>query len=142
MVVQSLPQLEKNVSASFGYVKKDLLMLNDAVSDLNDKIRHLSLNHAALLEKLQKVSKNLSDRKEIKKVAKKNVKKELSFYDLTTKERFKTKKYAFRTKAGKKFAVATSPSGKSVWRIVGIARKIVPPSETAPKKIVTETIEY
>jgi len=38
---KSIRQFEKNVQASFGYVKKDLLMLNDAVSDIHDKIQHL-----------------------------------------------------------------------------------------------------
>lgn len=71
MAAQSLDQLEKNVSASFAYVKKDLLMLNDAISDINDKIQHLSLNHAALLEKLEQVveKKNSVQKKKIKKKA-------------------------------------------------------------------------
>ncbi|MDP2947670.1 MAG: hypothetical protein Q8N88_06165 [Nanoarchaeota archaeon] len=55
-------QLEKNVSASFGYVKKDMLMLNDAFSDLNDKIQHLSLNHATLLGEIEKL-KSAVDKK-------------------------------------------------------------------------------
>ncbi len=142
MVVQSVNQLEKNVSASFGYVKKDLLMLNDALSDINDKIQHLSLNHAALLEKLQEVSNKLNAKKEVKKVVRKNVKKEIDFYDLKTKKRFKTNKYAFRTKAGKRFAVATSPSGVAAWRILDNDKKSVSNKGKAPKKIVTETIEY
>ncbi|MDH3353046.1 MAG: hypothetical protein OEL87_01220 [Nanoarchaeota archaeon] len=58
-------QIERNVSASFGYVKKDMLMLNDAFSDMHDKIQHLSLNHAMLLEEVEKL------RNELSKVAKK-----------------------------------------------------------------------
>ena len=50
-------QIEKNVSASFAYVKKDMLMLNDAFSDLHDKIQHLSLNHAMILEEITKLKK-------------------------------------------------------------------------------------
>ena len=53
-------QIEKNVSASFAYVKKDMLMLNDAFSDLHDKMQHLSLNHAALLEELGRIRKELA----------------------------------------------------------------------------------
>ena len=72
-------QVEKNVSASFGYVKKDMLMLNDAFSDLHDKVRHLSLNHAMLLEEIQKLKKRfpLSADKKIRKIkiVKKVVKK-------------------------------------------------------------------
>lgn len=53
-------QIERNVSASFGYVKKDMLMLNDAFSDMHDKIQHLSLNHAMLLEEVEKLRNELS----------------------------------------------------------------------------------
>ncbi len=52
---KSVKQIEKNISASFGYVKKDMLMLNDAFSDIHDKIQHLSLNHATLLEEIEKL---------------------------------------------------------------------------------------
>ena len=66
---KSPKQIEKNVSASFAYVKKDMLMLNDAFSDLNDKIQHLSLNHATLLEEITKLRKELTkpNKKQIKK---------------------------------------------------------------------------
>ncbi|MEA3248588.1 MAG: hypothetical protein U9Q73_02675 [Nanoarchaeota archaeon] len=52
---KSIKQIEKNISASFGYVKKDMLMLNDAFSDIHEKIQHLSLNHATLLEEIEKL---------------------------------------------------------------------------------------
>ena len=52
---KTVEQVERNVSASFSYVKKDMLMLNDAFSDLNDKIQHLSLNHATLLAEIEKL---------------------------------------------------------------------------------------
>lgn len=75
-MVNSVNQLEKNVSASFGYVKKDLLMLNDSISDLHDKIQHLSLNNIALMEKIQTLENAIvKDEKKIKKVAKKSSKK-------------------------------------------------------------------
>lgn len=61
-------QLERNISASFGYVKKDMLMLNDVFSDLNDKIKHLSMNHATLLSEIEKL------REEIRKSSKKSKK--------------------------------------------------------------------
>lgn len=150
MAVQSLKQLEKNVSASFGYVKKDLLMLNDAISDINDKIQHLSLNHAALLEKLEKINDKLSPKKVTKKTVKKSTKKELSFYDLKNKKKFKTSKYAFRSKSGRRFAVATSPSGVAAWRVLGLDKKSKAQKKTVsksvskktPKKVVKETIVY
>lgn len=64
---KTLEQLEKNVSASFGYVKKDMLMLNDAFSDLNDKIQHLSLNHATLLGEIEKLREVAGKKKKSKK---------------------------------------------------------------------------
>jgi len=57
---KSTKQVEKNVSASFAYVKKDMLMLNDAFSDLHDKMQHLSLNHAVLLEEIGKIRSQLA----------------------------------------------------------------------------------
>ncbi|MFH1451746.1 MAG: hypothetical protein ABIF88_01075 [archaeon] len=65
-------QIEKNVSASFGYVKKDMLMLNDAFSDLHDKVQHLSMNHALLLEEIGKLRQEIYGKKPgVKKVTKK-----------------------------------------------------------------------
>ena len=79
---KSVDQVEKNVSASFAYVKKDMLMLNDAFSDLHDKMQHLSLNHAMLLEEIGKLrteiaktsGKKVEKKKLVKKVAKKKKK--------------------------------------------------------------------
>ena len=72
---KSVEQIERNVSASFGYVKKDLLMLNDAVSDIHDKIQHLSLNHANLLAKMQTLENALvKDEKKLKKATSKKKK--------------------------------------------------------------------
>ena len=72
---KSVGQVEKNVSASFAYVKKDMLMLNDAFSDLHDKMQHLSLNHAMLLEEIGKLRhemvKKVDKKVEAKKVEKK-----------------------------------------------------------------------
>jgi len=74
---KTVNQIEKNMSASFGYVKKDMLMLNDAFSDLHEKVQHLSLNHAVLLEEITKLRRELTEKKIIKKVAKKKVRKKL-----------------------------------------------------------------
>jgi len=78
---KSIKQIEKNVSASFSYVKKDMLMLNDAFSDIHDKIQHLSINHATLLEEVRRLRSELIDPK------KKNTKK-----SLTAKKIIKKKK--------------------------------------------------
>jgi hypothetical protein len=78
-MAKDLNQFERNVSASFGYVKKDLLMLNDSVSDLHDKIQHLSLNNAALLDKLRILENAIvKDEKKLKSVSKKPVKKKVA----------------------------------------------------------------
>jgi hypothetical protein len=71
---KTVEQLEKNISASFGYVKKDMLMLNDAFSDLNDKIQHLSMNHANLLGEIEKLRREIDSKKSEKKIAKKSKK--------------------------------------------------------------------
>jgi hypothetical protein len=72
---KSAKQIEKNLSASFGYVKKDMLMLNDAFSDLHDKVQHLSLNHAMLLEQITKLRAELVKNKVIQLIPKKVTKK-------------------------------------------------------------------
>jgi len=74
---KSTNQIEKNVSASFAYVKKDMLMLNDAFSDIHDKVQHLSLNHATLLEEIGRLRAQLSKSKPIKKVSKKKLTKKV-----------------------------------------------------------------
>jgi predicted flap endonuclease-1-like 5' DNA nuclease len=71
---KTIEQVEKNVSASFGYVKKDMLMLNDAFSDLHDKMQHLSLNHATLLAEIEKL-RSESGKGPAKKTTKVSVKK-------------------------------------------------------------------
>jgi len=71
---KTLRQLEKNISASFSYVKKDMLMLNDAFSDIHDKIQHLSLNHATILSEIEKLRREVGG-KSLKKEKKMTVKK-------------------------------------------------------------------
>ncbi len=77
--METIEQFKKNVQASFGYVKKDLLMVNDAISELHDKIQHLSLNHATLLGEVEKLKEKIegkkkprSKKKSSKKISKKN----------------------------------------------------------------------
>ena len=62
MTNKTTKQLELNTTASFAYVKKDILMLNDAFSDLFDKMQKL----AGRIEELEK-------KVEMKPVAKKKV---------------------------------------------------------------------
>ena len=97
-MAKSVEEIEKNVSASFGYVKKDMLMLNDAISEVHDKIQHLSLNHASLLEQLQRIENAVvKDEKKLRKVAK------------TAKKKPKAKKKAVKKNKAKKKSVKNSP---------------------------------
>lgn len=159
-MVKSIKQLEKNVSVSFSYVKKDLLMVNDSMSSLHDKIQHLSLNQAMLLEKMTSIERSLSDKKTPakKKVSKQ---KKLEFYDVKTKKKFKSNEYILRTVKGKRMAVAVSPSKTQAYRLLGtvkgsknkpkkapkknktISTKTVKKTtSTTPKKVITETVLY
>jgi predicted nucleic acid-binding Zn-ribbon protein len=77
-MTNTLSQFEKNVGISFSYVKKDILSVNDSVSDLHDEIQHLSLNQAMLVEKIAKLEQKLTAKKAKtpkKKIAKKVVAK-------------------------------------------------------------------
>ncbi|GEM_PF-6757625 len=58
-MVKNLKELDRKISLSFHYVKKDILRLNDSIQDLNKKIQHLSFNHASLLEKISSLEKKL-----------------------------------------------------------------------------------
>ena len=74
----SINQFEKNVQTSFGYVKKDLLMVNDAISDVHEKIQHLSMNHASLLAEISRLSerlKKIETKKTVKTTKKAKAKK-------------------------------------------------------------------
>ena len=68
MAAKTLSQFEKNLGISFGYVKKDLLSVNDMVSDLHDKIQHLSLNQAMLVEKVVRLEQKAVNKPVAKKV--------------------------------------------------------------------------
>jgi hypothetical protein len=54
MAKKTTKQLELNTTASFAYVKKDILMLNDAFSDLFDKMQKLAGRIEELEEKAKK----------------------------------------------------------------------------------------
>ena len=56
-MLKNTKELERKISLSFHYVKRDMLRLNDSIEDLNKKIQHISLNQALLLEKIAKLEK-------------------------------------------------------------------------------------
>jgi hypothetical protein len=150
MVDKSMDQVEKNVSASFGYVKKDMLMVNDAISNLHDKIQHLSMNQAMLLEKVMQLEKSLSGKGSKSKVKGKSLEgSELEFYDVKTKESFTTSDYKVKTIKGKRFAVAFSPAGNKSFRIMGgkpskkkVSKVVKKKTSRSPKKVIKETVLY
>lgn len=45
-------------------------------------------------------------------------KKELRFYDVKGKKRFRSSKYKIKRRKGRRFAIAKSPSGIESWRIL------------------------
>ena len=108
---KSVDQVEKNVSASFAYVKKDMLMLNDAFSDLHDKMQHLSLNHAMLLEEIGKLRHEMAKKTDKKVEAKKaEVKK--------TEKKAKVKKPVAKKKRVVKKSVAKKKKAAAVKKVV------------------------
>lgn len=50
---------EKSIRTSFGYVKKDLMKVNDNLAELHSQIQHLSLNQASLLGEITKLSEQI-----------------------------------------------------------------------------------
>ena len=159
MSAYSIRQLEKNVVLSFSYVKKDLLNLNDGVSNLSEKIQHLSLNDAALIEKLSRIEQLLNKKTEktsSKAKSKTSGKKELEFYDVKRKKNFTTNKYKIEVRSGRKFAVTTTPSKTKAYRMLGAVKghsqkkkaKKVRAKTTkkkiskSPRKVITETVLY
>ncbi len=63
--------VEKNTSASFGYVKKDILMLNDSFSDLNDKFEKVLEGYEKVLDEFRLLRKEFDSKKSVKKISKK-----------------------------------------------------------------------
>jgi hypothetical protein len=56
-------KFEKNLRMSFSYVKRDLIRVNEQIEALNEKIRHLSMNHASLLGELARIEENALGKK-------------------------------------------------------------------------------
>lgn len=86
MVTKTLEQFEKNVGISFSYVKKDLLSVNDMVSDMHEKMQHLSLNQAMLVEKIMKLEQKLASKPVTKKTVAKAKPKTVSKKKVSAKK--------------------------------------------------------
>jgi predicted flap endonuclease-1-like 5' DNA nuclease len=88
-MVNSLDQVEKNVAASFGYVKKDILMINDSYSRLQEAISQLAKSYGILGDEIKSLKRELetSKKKENKKaVVNKTLKKKEKKDNLTVIE--------------------------------------------------------
>lgn len=46
----------------------------------------------------------------------------LKFYDVKGKKKFMSDKYKIVVRKGRRFAVASAPSGIKAWRILGMAK--------------------
>jgi len=133
MTAETLRQLEDNVAMSFGYAKKDIMAVNDSVNDLHEQIQHLSMNNAMLVDKILTLERNLSTK--TKPIAK----EELEFYDVKSKEKFKSSEYTVKNIKGRKFAIAKSPSGSKSYRILGSTKKAAKKKNTVTKKSTKKT---
>ena len=49
----TLNQIEKNVAASFAYVKKDILMLNDSYTNMQEAITQLANSYKVLADEIK-----------------------------------------------------------------------------------------
>ena len=56
---KSTQQLEKNVAASFAYVKKDILMLNDSYTKIQDAIQQIANSYVVLGNEIKQLRKEL-----------------------------------------------------------------------------------
>jgi prefoldin subunit 5 len=68
-------RIEENLRLSFSYVKKDLMRVNDQISDLKEQIQHLSLNQATLLAEIERLRRSKKVSKKVKAKPKKKVKR-------------------------------------------------------------------
>ncbi|MDO8516746.1 MAG: hypothetical protein Q7S33_01350 [Nanoarchaeota archaeon] len=64
--------VEKNLRRSFGYVKKDLIMANESITNLHTEIQHLSLNQASLLNEIEKLREEIREFTNESKFSRKN----------------------------------------------------------------------
>jgi hypothetical protein len=60
---EDIKKLKESLGVSFSYVKKDMLLVNDSLTELYDKIQHLSMNHASLLGKIANLEKQVAEKK-------------------------------------------------------------------------------
>ncbi|MEM4182119.1 MAG: hypothetical protein QXX68_03165 [Candidatus Pacearchaeota archaeon] len=62
-MAKSIDSLERNVFMSFHHAKRDIYQLRSSIEELNKKIQHITLNQAALLEKLSQIERNRKTKK-------------------------------------------------------------------------------
>ena len=84
-------QVEKNVSASFSYVKKDILMLNDNFTELHNKFQQFLSQYETLVDEVKEIKDSMNKQPKKKTSSKKPTKK-------TTKKPINTKKKSDKKK--------------------------------------------
>ena len=68
-------QVEKNVSASFSYVKKDILMLNDNFTELHNKFQQFLSQYETLVDEVKDIKDSIGKKTTKKNTTKKTVTK-------------------------------------------------------------------
>jgi len=64
--------VEKNLRRSFGYVKKDLIMANESITDIHTEVQHLSLNQASILSEVEKLREEIRELRDESKFSRKD----------------------------------------------------------------------
>ena len=68
-------QVEKNMSASFSYVKKDILMLNDNFTELHNKFQQFLSQYEILVDEVKEIKNSVNKKPAKKAVSKKKIPK-------------------------------------------------------------------
>lgn len=85
-------QVEKNVSTSFGYVKKDILMLNDNLSELHNKFQQFLSQYEILLDEIKELKASLNKKPTKKAPTKKTTAKKKKTTKTKTSKKKENKK--------------------------------------------------
>lgn len=66
-------QVEKNVSTSFSYVKKDILMLNDNFTELHNQFQRFLSQYELLVDEVKEIKSSMNKKPAKKKSSTKKV---------------------------------------------------------------------
>jgi hypothetical protein len=109
--------LSRNINISFSEVRKDLTDLKAKFKFLENKVEEIKIKDSELRSEVFLIRQTLSKKKKVPPVKtkakiidsiKNSIKKELEFYDVKTKSKFKTSNYREVVKGKTVFAVTRS----------------------------------